>query len=52
MNFLNFVKIIFITLLLAVFSFVKAASIPIEDVFSDISPNYKYYHELQTLYDK
>jgi hypothetical protein len=45
-------KIFFTFVVLAVFSFVKAASIPVENVFSDISSSYKYYHELQTLYDK
>lgn len=29
-----------------------SASIPVEQVFSDISKDYKYYNELQTLYDK
>jgi len=29
-----------------------AFSIPVENVFSDIKVNYKYYDELQTLYDK
>ncbi|MDD3145170.1 MAG: PKD domain-containing protein [Candidatus Gracilibacteria bacterium] len=29
-----------------------ADSVPVEDVFSDIKKDYKYYNELQTLYDK
>jgi len=29
-----------------------AVSIPVENVFSDISSDYKYYNELQTLYDR
>ncbi|MDD2907648.1 MAG: PKD domain-containing protein [Candidatus Gracilibacteria bacterium] len=29
-----------------------ADSVPVEQVFSDISKDYKYYNELQTLYDK
>lgn len=29
-----------------------AASIPVEKIFSDIDSNYKYYNELQYLYDK
>ena len=29
-----------------------SASIPVEQVFSDVSKDYKYYNELQTLYDK
>jgi len=48
----NFIKILFIFFFLAVFSFVKAASVPVENIFSDISPDYKYYNYLQTLYDK
>ncbi len=45
-------KLLFVFLSIVVFSFVKAASIPVENVFSDITPDYKYYNELQTLYDK
>lgn len=33
-------------------SLVLADSIPVENIFSDISKDYKYYNELQTLYDK
>jgi hypothetical protein len=29
-----------------------AFTIPVENVFSDIDTSYKYYHELQTLFDK
>ncbi len=29
-----------------------ADSVPVEDIFSDIKKDYKYYNELQTLYDK
>jgi len=29
-----------------------AVSIPVEQVFTDIDKNYKYYNELQVLYDK
>ena len=42
--------IIFILLLLSQFllwNSVFSAQIKVEDVFSDITPNYKYYNELQ-----
>jgi hypothetical protein len=37
---------------LFIFSPVQALGIPVENVFSDITKDYKYYDELQTLYDK
>jgi len=51
-----FKKIIltFLILILNLFliDFSLAYSIPVEEVFSDIDSDYKYIHELQTLYDK
>ncbi len=46
------IKVIFILFLIIFYWIVKASSIPVENVFSDITPSYKYYNELQTLYDK
>ncbi len=50
-------KIINIILLFFVFLFfwfssVFSVQIKVEDIFQDISKNYKYYNELQTLYDR
>ncbi|MCD5380558.1 PKD domain-containing protein [Candidatus Gracilibacteria bacterium] len=44
--------LLFFVFLFAGFSNTFASQIKIEDVFSDISKDYKYYNELQTLYDK
>ena len=51
------IKKIFATFLFLTFSFFLnpwsfADSIPVENVFVDIDTDYKYYKELQTLYDK
>jgi hypothetical protein len=43
-------KLIFIIVLLLTTKFTFAT--PVENVFNDINKDYKYYHELQTLYDK
>lgn len=48
-KFLFIFSILFISLPIQI-SF--AFSTPVEEVFSDIDSNYKYLHELQTLYDK
>jgi hypothetical protein len=49
-------KILFTFLILSLSFFVKlesfAVSIPVENIFVDIDTDYKYYNELQTLYDK
>jgi hypothetical protein len=49
-------KIFFTFLILLLGFFIKpeifADSIPVENVFVDIDTDYKYYKELQTLYDK
>ncbi|MDQ7023207.1 MAG: PKD domain-containing protein [Candidatus Gracilibacteria bacterium] len=50
-------KKLFIILVLIISQFILgnntfSASIPVEEVFSDIDKNYKYYYELQALYDK
>ncbi|MDR0772384.1 MAG: hypothetical protein LBF15_05155 [Candidatus Peribacteria bacterium] len=34
------------------FAYVAEASTSVSEVFSDIDKNYKYYNELQVLYDK
>lgn len=51
-----FKKIIltFFILTISLFSVddIFAYSVPVQNVFSDIDANYKYLHELQTLYDK
>jgi len=49
-------KKLILTFLVLVFSLFSQAitfadSIPVEDIFSDINPDYKYLNELQTLYD-
>ncbi len=44
-------KFLFVIILLFPIS-VFAFSTPVEKVFKDIDKNYKYYNELQTLYDK
>ena len=51
------IKKIFIFLLLIISQFILwnsvfSASIPVEKVFLDIDKNYKFYNELQTLYDR
>jgi hypothetical protein len=50
-------KKIFYTFFVYIFLFfikssIFAASIPVENIFSDIDVDYKYYNELQYLYDK
>ena len=50
-------KKIFIFIVLLILQFILwnnifAEQIPVEKVFTDINKNYKYYNELQTLYDK
>jgi hypothetical protein len=47
---LKILRSIFIIILL-LFTKLTFAT-PVENVFNDIDKNYKYYHELQTLYDK
>ncbi|MDR2411549.1 MAG: hypothetical protein LBD88_03050, partial [Candidatus Peribacteria bacterium] len=47
-----FLSFIFILLSLFFYFPANAASIPVENVFSDITKDYKYHDELQTLYDK
>ncbi len=42
----------FIIAIFFIFSFCNADSVPVEQVFKDITKNYKYYNELQTLYDR
>jgi hypothetical protein len=34
------------------FTYIAEASTPVNEVFSDVDKNYKYYNELQVLYDK
>jgi len=51
------IKKIFIFLILIISQFILwnsvfSASIPVEKVFIDIDKNYKFYNELQTLYDR
>lgn len=47
----NLKILLFITLFASFFS-VNAENIPVEKVFKDIDKNYKYYDELQSLYDR
>ena len=53
---INMIKKIFLTFLFIILSLFTqasfAVSIPVEDVFDDIDKDYKYYHELQSLYDR
>jgi hypothetical protein len=52
-NFVSYLlSFIFIFFLSALSFQLSAYSVPVENVFSDITKDYKYYNELQTLYDK
>lgn len=42
----------FIFLFFSIFSFVNASNETVEEVFRDVDKNYKYYNELQSLYDR
>lgn len=50
--FKKFLISLFIIFLSSFSNNIFADSVSVEDVFSDISRDYKYYNELQTLYDK
>lgn len=49
---MKILKVLFLVIYLCLFKFVFAVSTPVETVFSDINKSYKYYYELQDLYDK
>lgn len=49
---MKILKVLFLIIYLCLFKFVFAVSTPVETVFSDINKSYKYYYELQDLYDK
>lgn len=49
---MKILKILFFTFLFLITKITFAVSTPVETVFSDIDKNYKYYNELQDLYDK
>jgi hypothetical protein len=42
----------FLLLYFSLYISVLAGNTPVDEIFSDISVGYKYYDELQTLYDK
>ncbi len=46
------IMLLFFAIFLSQFSYSFWSEIKVEDVFSDISQDYKYYNELQTLYDR
>lgn len=48
---MKILKILFIIFNLFIFKFVFALSTPVDQVFTDIESDYKYYNELQYLYD-
>jgi len=48
----RFIKIFFILFFILFYWFVKGSDIQVKDIFNDIDSNYKYYNELQTLYDR
>lgn len=49
---MKILKIIFFVFFFSIFGLSKANNIPVEIAFKDIDKNYKYYNELQTLYDR
>nr|MDD3720788.1 PKD domain-containing protein [Candidatus Gracilibacteria bacterium] len=49
---MKILKILFLIIYLGLFKLTFALSVPVETVFSDITQDYKYYTELQDLYDK
>lgn len=49
---MKFIKYILLVICLLSFKSIFSAYIPVENIFSDISKDYKYYDELQELYNK
>lgn len=49
---MKILKYIFFIIFLCFFSISKANQVPVDFVFKDINKNYKYYNELQSLYDR
>ncbi len=49
---IKFLKIFFILFFVLFYWLVKASDIQVKDIFNDIDSSYKYYNELQTLYDR